>query len=304
MKRLQNENVDLDGVDLHILRILADDARTSMAEIARLVGMSAPSVSERIKRLQENGTIQGYTIRIDPAALGRPLSAWLRIRPVPGQLAAVTDIIRSIPGDRQLRPGHGRGLLLSLCVHVASVAALEAVIDRIIPYAMTHTAIIQSSPVAPRLPIPDKVRRKAGTIGIRRPLVLTLATWVASRGRWARIARAECFFGASRGSSGNPAGHAGGRNASCLLRRYGERGAGPAALGDAARTTPEPVRSRSIASAARGWHLQLPQRPHRRSRRARGRRTDRLPDRGRYRTPPGARRDPARHKSSLPSSSP
>ena len=66
-KRLRNENVDLDGVDMRILRILAEDARTSVAEIARVVGMSAPSVSERIKRLQDNGTIEGYTIRIDPA---------------------------------------------------------------------------------------------------------------------------------------------------------------------------------------------------------------------------------------------
>ena len=75
MKRLRNENPDLDVVDLGILRMLAEDARTSVAEIARSVGMSAPSVSERIRRLQENGTIQAYTIRIDPAAFGLPLSA-------------------------------------------------------------------------------------------------------------------------------------------------------------------------------------------------------------------------------------
>ena len=155
MKRLRNENIDLDGVDLHILRILANDARTSVAETARLVGMSAPSVSERIKRLQENGTIQGYTIRIDPAALGRPLSAWLRIRPVPGQLAAVTDVIRSIPEIASCDRVTGEDCFIAR-VHVASVAALESVIDRIIPYAMTHTAIIQSSPVAPRLPMPDQ----------------------------------------------------------------------------------------------------------------------------------------------------
>ena len=75
MKRLRNENPDLDAVDLQILRILAEDARTSVAEIARSVGMSAPSVSERIRRLQENGTIQAYTIRdrsggVRPAAVG------------------------------------------------------------------------------------------------------------------------------------------------------------------------------------------------------------------------------------------
>ena len=75
MKRLRNENPDLDVVDLSILRILAEDARTSVAEIARSVGMSAPSVSERIRRLQENGTIAGLydqdrSGRVRPAAIG------------------------------------------------------------------------------------------------------------------------------------------------------------------------------------------------------------------------------------------
>ena len=154
MKRLRNESAEINGVDRRILRILAADARTSVAEIARLVGLSAPSVSERVKRLQETGAIQGYTIRIDPAAFGLPLSAWLRIRPVPGQLAVVADIIKSIPEIVSCDRVSGEDCFIARA-HVASVTALEAVIDRIIPYAMTNTAIVQSSPVAPRLPMLD-----------------------------------------------------------------------------------------------------------------------------------------------------
>ncbi|MGO4839096.1 Lrp/AsnC family transcriptional regulator [Rhizobiaceae sp. 2RAB30] len=150
-KRLRNENVDLDGVDMRILRILAEDARTSVAEIARAVGMSAPSVSERIRRLQDNGTIAGYTIQVDPAAFGLPLSAWLRIRPVPGELARVSEIIKAIPQVVNCDRVTGEDCFVAR-VHVRSVADLESVIDRIIPYAMTNTAIVQSSPVAPRLP--------------------------------------------------------------------------------------------------------------------------------------------------------
>ncbi|TIX99018.1 MAG: winged helix-turn-helix transcriptional regulator, partial [Mesorhizobium sp.] len=70
MKRLRNENADLDAADLKILRLLEKDARTSTAELARSVGLSAPSVAERIKRLQESGVIEAYTVRINPAALG------------------------------------------------------------------------------------------------------------------------------------------------------------------------------------------------------------------------------------------
>ena len=152
MKRLRNESPDLDAVDLHILRILAEDARTRVAEIARSVGMSAPSVSERIRRLQDSGTIQAYTIRIDPAALGLPLSAWLRIRPVPGQLAKVAEILQEIGEIVSCDRVTGEDCFIARA-HVRSVTDLQEVIDRIIPYAMTNTAIIQSSPVAPRLPV-------------------------------------------------------------------------------------------------------------------------------------------------------
>lgn len=152
LKRLRNENTDLDPADLKILRLLEKDARTSTAELARSVGLSAPSVAERIKRLQESGVIEAYTVRINPAALGMKLSAWLRIRPVPGQLAVVAEIIRNLPEIAQCDRVTGEDCFIALA-HVGSVAELERVIDRIIPHAMTNTAIIQSSPVVPRSPL-------------------------------------------------------------------------------------------------------------------------------------------------------
>ncbi|RUW52245.1 Lrp/AsnC family transcriptional regulator [Mesorhizobium sp. M1A.F.Ca.ET.072.01.1.1] len=152
MRRLRNENGELDAADLKILRLLEKDARTSTAELARAVGLSAPSVAERIRKLQENGVIQAYTVKINPTALGMKLSAWLRIRPVPGQLAVVAGIIRDLPEIAQCDRVTGEDCFIALA-HVGSVAELERVIDRIIPYAMTNTAIIQSSPVEARSPL-------------------------------------------------------------------------------------------------------------------------------------------------------
>ena len=152
VKRLRNENADLDAADLKILRLLEKDARTSTAELARAVGLSAPSVAERIRKLQENGVIEAYTVRVNPAALGLKLSAWLRIRPVPGQLSVVAEIIRELPEIAQCDRVTGEDCFIALA-HVGSVSELERVIDRIIPYAMTNTAIIQSSPVEPRSPL-------------------------------------------------------------------------------------------------------------------------------------------------------
>ena len=80
-----------------IIRALADDARISIADIARLVGLSGPSVSERIRRLEESGVIEGYTIRINAPGIGLPMAAWLRIRPLPGELRRVADICATCP---------------------------------------------------------------------------------------------------------------------------------------------------------------------------------------------------------------
>lgn len=153
MKIRQIENEDLDTVDLRILGILLEDARVSVAEIARRVKMSAPGVSERMKRLEESGVIEGYRIAINPAALGLPLGAWLRVRPVPGELVRVTELLKEIPEVATCDRVTGEDCFIAR-VQVRSVADLERVIDRIIPYAMTNTAIIQSSPVPARLPTP------------------------------------------------------------------------------------------------------------------------------------------------------
>jgi Lrp/AsnC family leucine-responsive transcriptional regulator len=151
MRRLRYENGDLDTVDAGILDALAKDARSSIAEVARLVGLSAPSVSERIARLEEAGVIEGYTLTISPKALGLPIAAWLRIRPVPGQLQTVMEILQGLPEIVECDRITGEDCFIARA-HVRSVDELEMLIDRIIPYAMTNTSIIQSSPVKRRLP--------------------------------------------------------------------------------------------------------------------------------------------------------
>jgi DNA-binding Lrp family transcriptional regulator len=63
--------------DLRILRLLALDARMSIRSVSREVGMSAPSVTERISHLEREGVIRGYRADIDPAALGVPLVVYV-----------------------------------------------------------------------------------------------------------------------------------------------------------------------------------------------------------------------------------
>ncbi|PAU75509.1 Lrp/AsnC family transcriptional regulator [Halomonas salipaludis] len=151
MKRLRYENGVPDATDRRLLQALVADARISIAELARLVGLSPPSVSERIKRLEEAGVIEGYTVRVNARALGLSLTAWLRIRPIPGQLQRVAELLKGLPEITECDRITGDDCFIARA-HLASVEHLERLIDEIIPYAMTNTAIVQSSPVEHRLP--------------------------------------------------------------------------------------------------------------------------------------------------------
>jgi Lrp/AsnC family leucine-responsive transcriptional regulator len=69
----------LDEIDLKILDLLQADARLTNAAIAEKVGLSGPSVFERVRKMEQRGVIQGYGARVDAAALGRPMTAFIRL---------------------------------------------------------------------------------------------------------------------------------------------------------------------------------------------------------------------------------
>lgn len=151
MKRLRFRNGAVDATDAKILRALAADARVTMAELARKTGLSAPSVTERVRRLEEAGIVTGYIAQIDPSALGLPLAAYVRIRPIPGQLEKVAEVLNGLDAIVECDRVTGEDCFIAKA-HVRSMLELEKVIDQIIPFAITNTSIIQSSPVERRLP--------------------------------------------------------------------------------------------------------------------------------------------------------
>ena len=151
MKHLQFENRSLDEIDAKILYTLTKDGRASIAGLAREIGLSAPSVSERVRRLEEAGVIEGYSAKINQQALRLPLSVYLRIRPVPGQLQKVVSILIDMEAVVECDRVTGEDCFIAKA-YVRSIEELEKLIDKLIPFAMTNTSIIQSSPVKNRLP--------------------------------------------------------------------------------------------------------------------------------------------------------
>src|SRR4051794_41849205 len=73
----------LDDTNLALLSELQRDARLTLAELGRRVGLSSPAVAERLQRLEETGVIGGYRGIVDPRALGYALGAVPRIPPAP-----------------------------------------------------------------------------------------------------------------------------------------------------------------------------------------------------------------------------
>jgi Lrp/AsnC family leucine-responsive transcriptional regulator len=69
----------VDAVDLRILEILQRDARVTQQEIARRVRLSQPSVADRIHKLESRGVILGYVAKVDPAHLGKDITAFIGV---------------------------------------------------------------------------------------------------------------------------------------------------------------------------------------------------------------------------------
>jgi Lrp/AsnC family leucine-responsive transcriptional regulator len=141
----------LDAVNLRLLEELSQDGRLGIAELARRVGMSAPSVAERVQRLERAGVITGYHAEIDPGAVGFPISAVVRIRPSPGQLQRIPEIARETPEVAECYRITGEDCYL-LRLHLRAIDDLEEILDRFTPYGLTTTSIIHSAPVPRRGP--------------------------------------------------------------------------------------------------------------------------------------------------------
>jgi Lrp/AsnC family leucine-responsive transcriptional regulator len=139
----------LDSTDLALLGELQEDARLTLAELGRRVGLSAPAVTDRLRRLESDEVIAGYRAEVRPAALGLSLTSIIRIRPSPRQLQKVAELARETPEVVECHRITGEDCFF-LKAHVRDVQHLEELIDRFTPYGQTTTSIVQSSPVPRR----------------------------------------------------------------------------------------------------------------------------------------------------------
>ena len=147
--------VILDEVNVELLRALLADPRLAIAELARRVELSGPAVADRLQRLEAAGVIAGYRLDVSPAALGRPLGAYVRIRPGPGQVGTIIELAERTPQVVECHRVTGEENVL-MKVQAADTDELTEVVDLFFALGQITTSIVQRSPVPPRsVPLPD-----------------------------------------------------------------------------------------------------------------------------------------------------
>ena len=136
----------LDTIGWAIIAALQEDARLSFNELARRIGVSPPTIAERVRRMEEIGIIAGYRAVIDPTKVGLPVTAIIRLITPVEQYDRSYDAIRAMPEVARCHRVTG-GDSSILTVRVASLAHLEDVIDRLRPIGQSITSLVLSSPV-------------------------------------------------------------------------------------------------------------------------------------------------------------
>src|ERR1039457_4326269 len=144
---IQQSTLTLDPVDCKILMELQMNARVAFTEIGRRVGLSTPAVIERVRRLEESGAIEGYHARINPAKVGLPVRAVVKISIAGDRLAQFALLVQKVPEVLECHRVTGSE---SHIFHVGAtdVGHLERIIDKLMPYVATNTSIILASPVS------------------------------------------------------------------------------------------------------------------------------------------------------------
>ena len=152
---MNNRGLLQDQKNLELLHLLQKRPRAPISELARKIGMSNPAVKERVLRLEESGILAGYRLELNPKELGYNAMAFVRIRPLPGHLNKIAEVVQTIPQVTECHRITGEDCFI-MKVYLKEISDLDRVLKTVLVHGQTTTSIVQSSPVPLRsLPISD-----------------------------------------------------------------------------------------------------------------------------------------------------
>jgi Lrp/AsnC family transcriptional regulator, leucine-responsive regulatory protein len=146
---VENEVGGLDVVDWGIVEALQANARISFSELGRQIGLSASALTERIRRLEGRGIIEGYHARINRAKLGMGITVHIHLRPLATAESALLSAVMHLPEVCVCRRLTGNDCYF-LEATVTSIPHLEQLLRRLTPFGQITTSVILSTPIAHR----------------------------------------------------------------------------------------------------------------------------------------------------------
>jgi len=116
----------------------------SIAELARKIRMSNPAAKERVRRLEKSGVIAGYRLELDPKAAGHEITAFVRIRPLPGHVPKISALAQQIPEVVECHRITGEDCFI-LKVHLPEIAVATDFGGSCTQERKTYARLISSS---------------------------------------------------------------------------------------------------------------------------------------------------------------
>ncbi|WP_339321166.1 Lrp/AsnC family transcriptional regulator [Paenibacillus sp. FSL W8-0194] len=137
----------MDQTDLKILNILQDNARITISELGRMINMTGPAVTERVRRLEEKGVIRSYRAMLSPEKLGKAITAFVAIQA--NRCDLFTDFCRRSPDVAEVHQISGQFNFL-IKVVTESMQSLDRFRKECSEYGFTQTMTVLSTPFDPK----------------------------------------------------------------------------------------------------------------------------------------------------------
>lgn len=144
-----NPRLDLDATDHAIVARLQEDGRISVAELARVISLSASATADRLRRLTDGGVITGYAATVDPEALGYTITAFVRLAYPSGNYKPFHDLVATTPEIIEAHHVTGADCFI-IKVLARSMRDLERITGRLATLGGITTNVVYSSPVPSR----------------------------------------------------------------------------------------------------------------------------------------------------------
>ena len=139
----------LDSIGWRLLKLLQENARLSFRQIGETIGLTAPAVAERVRRLEDAGILKGYHAEIDLAKVGLPVMAFVHLTTNGQQSGRFRKAVPDIPEIIECHCVTGNESYI-LKVAVASVPRLEHLLLELVTYGEVRTSLVLSTQIPNR----------------------------------------------------------------------------------------------------------------------------------------------------------